>query len=66
MTPLPKRRNSTRRGGKRTRALRARMRATVVCPRCHANKLPHRICPSCGYYNNIPILKPKEETVDQK
>lgn len=20
------------------------------CPQCHAKKLPHRVCKSCGYY----------------
>lgn len=23
---------------------------TIACPNCDAVKLPHRICPSCGYY----------------
>lgn len=21
-----------------------------VCPRCQASKLPHRVCPNCGWY----------------
>ena len=24
---------------------------TAKCPNCWANRLNHRVCPSCGYYN---------------
>ena len=30
--------------------------ATSVCPQCHEQKLPHRVCPSCGYYRNREII----------
>ena len=51
MPPLPKKKHSrARRGGRR-----AHHRLTAVslsgCPQCRAAKLPHRACPSCGYYN---------------
>ncbi|HEU4763993.1 MAG TPA: 50S ribosomal protein L32 [Gemmatimonadales bacterium] len=23
---------------------------TQACPRCSSPKLPHRVCPTCGYY----------------
>ncbi len=23
----------------------------VECPHCHEQKLPHRVCPACGWYN---------------
>ncbi len=22
----------------------------VECPQCHEQKLPHHVCPNCGYY----------------
>ena len=25
--------------------------ALSVCPQCHQPKLPHRVCPNCGYYD---------------
>ncbi len=30
------------------------------CPECHEAKLPHRICPSCGYYKGKEVVKVKE------
>ncbi len=27
----------------------------VECPECHEPKLPHRLCPSCGYYNGRKV-----------
>ncbi|HHY38621.1 MAG TPA: 50S ribosomal protein L32 [Clostridia bacterium] len=29
----------------------------VTCPRCHQPKLPHRVCPNCGYYRNREVVK---------
>lgn len=25
------------------------------CPQCHEPKLPHRVCPACGYYKNRTV-----------
>ena len=27
-----------------------------LCPQCGEPKLPHRVCPSCGYYKDREIL----------
>ncbi|MGI6216311.1 MAG: 50S ribosomal protein L32 [Coriobacteriales bacterium] len=27
-----------------------------VCPQCGATKLPHRVCPNCGYYRDREII----------
>jgi large subunit ribosomal protein L32 len=29
----------------------------VECPRCHAKKLAHRVCLTCGYYDNKQTLQ---------
>lgn len=51
MTPLPKRRHSTRRGGKRERAvLKVKTQSPDKCPKCKSVKLPHRACKKCGFY----------------
>ncbi len=34
----------------------AEMPARSTCPRCGAVKLPHRVCPSCGYYKEREVL----------
>jgi large subunit ribosomal protein L32 len=27
-----------------------------VCPNCSSKKLPHRVCPVCGFYKNRQII----------
>ena len=31
--------------------------ARSVCPQCGEVKLPHRVCPNCGYYKNREVLE---------
>ncbi len=59
MTPLPKRRLSSRRGGKREAALKKNLTSLQKCPKCGAIKRSHRICPKCGYYNQTQLIVPK-------
>ena len=35
----------------------------VTCSKCQEVKMPHRLCPSCGYYNEKITIAPvvKEE-----
>lgn len=57
---LPKRRHSNARTGKR-RAHDALTRPGVVaCPNCRELKLPHRACPSCGYYRGRQVVEREE------
>lgn len=30
--------------------------ASSVCPQCGETKLPHRVCPNCGYYRNREVI----------
>lgn len=62
MTPLPKRRHSTRRGGKRTAAIKLSLPGLVRCSQCGATRLPHRACPNCGYYDGKVVVAKKEKT----
>lgn len=57
MAPLPKRRHSTRRGGKRKAAIKLHLTALVKCGQCEAMTLPHRVCDACGYYNGREVIK---------
>ena len=31
----------------------------VKCDHCGEEKMPHRACPSCGYYNGKSVFIPK-------
>lgn len=37
---------------------------TAKCPNCGANRLNHRVCPSCGYYNGKQVLTIKSKAKD--
>ncbi|HEY3282135.1 MAG TPA: 50S ribosomal protein L32 [Armatimonadota bacterium] len=30
-----------------------------ACPRCHAPKLPHHVCPACGFYAGRKVIDVK-------
>jgi large subunit ribosomal protein L32 len=51
---------------KTTRARRNRRRAHhdkveaphfIECPHCHQPKLPHRVCPNCGFYKDREVVE---------
>lgn len=54
---LPKRRHSITRGRKRRTHWKINLAQAVVCPQCKKEKLPHRICPFCGFYKGREIIK---------
>lgn len=47
----------------RSRTRRAHQQATlpklVLCAKCKTPKLPHHICPECGYYGRAKIITTK-------
>lgn len=55
--PNPKRRHSKRRTS--TRRAHDGLTRTIAsdCSNCGANKLPHRACPSCGFYKGRAVLE---------
>lgn len=60
----PKRRHSKARTRTRrtawVRAAAARPEL-VECPRCHEPKLPHHVCPNCGWYKGRQVIAVGEE-----
>jgi large subunit ribosomal protein L32 len=64
--PLPKRRFS------RSRTLKKRTHKKLpgilfsLCSHCHSQKLPHQICPVCGYYNDKQVIEIKEKKKKEK
>ena len=49
MTPLPKRKVSKGRRDRRRAHDALKARNLVACPNCGEMRLPHHVCPSCGY-----------------
>ncbi|RME44385.1 MAG: 50S ribosomal protein L32 [Chloroflexi bacterium] len=61
MAPLPKRRVSrTRRNKRRTHDSLMAVHL-VDCPQCHSPRLPHHVCPHCGFYRGVEVVAVEEE-----
>ncbi|MEL7646074.1 MAG: 50S ribosomal protein L32 [Anaerolineaceae bacterium] len=56
MTPLPKRKTSSGRRDRRRSHDALKARNSVACPNCGELRLPHRVCPNCGYYQGREVL----------
>ena len=66
--PNPKRRHSKQRGRLRRTHYKLKTKSLSKCTQCGKPKLPHRICPFCGYYKGkleVTILS-KEEKKKQR
>jgi len=58
---VPKKKTSKARTARRRSAnMKIDVRSAALCSRCGEPKLPHRICPSCGYYKNRQVVEIKE------
>jgi len=55
--PNPKRKHSKARRDKR-RSANSKMHSSSlsVCSNCKKPRMPHRVCPYCGYYKGKPVL----------
>lgn len=55
---VPKRKKGRAKTNSR-RACHDRLRSPALseCPQCHSQKLPHRVCPECGYYNGREVVE---------
>ncbi len=57
MVPQPKRKLSKGRRDRR-RAHDALVAVSLVaCPNCGEMRLPHNVCPSCGYYQGREVIE---------
>lgn len=55
----PKRRTTRSRQGMRRSHQKLKNPTLTVCPQCQEPKLPHRACPSCGYYKSRKVIDVK-------
>lgn len=53
---VPKRKQSRSRGRKRRSHDAITLPNPSACPQCGEPKLPHRVCPSCGYYKDRQVI----------
>ncbi|MXY21088.1 MAG: 50S ribosomal protein L32 [Dehalococcoidia bacterium] len=56
MPPLPKKKHSRKRKGGRSAHNAIKSVSLSRCPQCPRAHLPHRVCPSCGYYNGREVI----------
>ncbi len=54
---LPKTRSSHARQGERRAHLARTLPRLNDCAQCHQPKVPHAICPNCGYYDGREVIK---------
>jgi large subunit ribosomal protein L32 len=54
---VPKNKKSKAKRDTRKNSFKLEAVNVVECPRCHSKKLAHRVCISCGYYDNKEIIK---------
>ena len=59
MPPLPKRKYAKARQGERRAHLGLEPINVTECPNCHRARLPHHVCPHCGYYRGREVVAPK-------
>lgn len=58
---LPKRKISKSRRDKRRTHWKISPLILTECPQCHQPKLPHTVCPNCGFYKGRQVVKIKEK-----
>ena len=57
----PKKRLTSTRSGNRRSNLKLKKVILSKCAKCKSDVLPHRVCPTCGYYRGEDILKLEEK-----
>lgn len=58
--PNPKKKHTrSRRDMRRSHNSGVELPQLVECPNCKAMRLPHNVCPSCGFYKDHVVATPK-------
>jgi large subunit ribosomal protein L32 len=55
---VPKQKQSHARTAKRRAQHKIAVPGYKECPQCHSPRLPHRVCPECGYYRGGEVVSP--------
>ncbi len=55
---VPKRKvSSARQNKRRSNVWKLQAPALTKCAQCGSYKAPHRVCPTCGYYNGRKVIE---------
>lgn len=57
---VPKRRQSSSRGKKRRSHDAITLPNPSACPQCGEPKMPHRVCPACGFYKDRQVVEQED------
>ena len=63
---VPKSKQSHSRTAKRRAQHKISAPAINECPRCHAPRRPHRVCPNCGTYAGREVVAPEAHDHDHE
>ena len=61
MTPLPKRKVSKGRRDRRRAHDFLTPRSLTTCSNCGSARLPHTVCPECGFYKGREVIEVSKE-----
>jgi len=59
---VPKQKQSHSRTNKRRSTHKAAQPTVSECPQCHSPRLPHRVCPECGFYGGRQVVTPRSSS----
>jgi large subunit ribosomal protein L32 len=62
---VPKQKQSSARRDKRRANHRISAPNYNQCPQCHSPRLPHRVCPECGYYGKRQVVTPAASSSEE-
>lgn len=60
MSPVPKRKVSSGRRDRRRAHDALKLSNLVQCSNCGEMRLPHRVCPNCGFYQGREVIEVEE------
>ena len=63
---VPKQRKTKSRRDQRRMHIYLKKQEIATCANCGEEKMPHRACANCGFYNGKSMIKPKKKDEEEK